>query len=226
MKSEDQDFGNNPEVEIVSPSEMMKTTLEARLMLKPQEVSSLFDHLMIEKLDGAMPFRTVFNAVPVLWRAKLISEDQLERFMDKMVDVLQQERAQHYPDIAALPKMEADKDNPTTIVVVGVNEDKTLREVAGMFRPGQEERFVRENFQPKVLDYLYDMCANPGDYQGKMLAKWLFKIVSKLANPDKLVDVLTKTVQFTWKDDGLSENASFKAYLAKSEIKNNNAFKA
>ena len=202
-------MSDNTQTIEVTTEQLFKQIFAVRKQMDPRELSSLFDNLLVRDLNGSVNVRTILLVLPLFWKHGWINEEQVQKFQDTFIDVIQQERAEHHPEVDRLPRSEINSENPDVVVVAPLQKDRTLRELAGLFKPGQEERFAQDHLKPLVLEYLYDSFANPADYQQKGLGRWVFKLLSKVVDPDNMLNGLSSTMQFNWKDDGLSSTMQF-----------------
>ena len=208
---------NTQTIELTT-EKLFKQIFAVRNQMDPKELSKIFDNLLVRDLNGSVNVRTILLVLPLFWKHGWVSEEQVQRFQDKFIEVIQQERAKHHPEVDRLPRSEINADNPDVVVVAPLQQDRTLRELAGLFKPGQEERFAQDHLKPLVLEYLYDSFANPADYQQKGLGRWVFKLLSKVVDPDNMLNGLSSTMQFNWKDDGLDTNVSMDIFLSKKSL--------
>lgn len=213
------DANTSNKQELISDA-MIQTALQLRTgkaKLPPDDVEDLFGDY-VNTLSPQSSMRTALLGAVFFGADKSISDELLEKFKKRLEDVLTNSRLLRRPETATQNDVLPDKENKK-IEILPLSKDRTLAEVSDLLAPGQEKRFVTENFSREVLEYLFDTTSNPGEYASGFIAKTIFNATTKILNNERTAQALLGATNFSWIDDGLASNASFDAYLTKKNKK-------
>ncbi len=198
----------------------LKHFIKNRSLLSHTESARIFEQFVVAGMDAESSFRDLFTLTVFLWNEKRIDQDNLNSFCVKLNRVLIGERKRSAPELASLEPFAANADNPQTILIVEANQNITLGEMAIKFAPGQEQRFVDDNFTPQTLEFHYDQIANPDHYADGFLRKALLKGIVGMSNtlsknPSSFAESVLNTMKFSWTDDGKSHNSRYEEFQKK-----------
>lgn len=198
----------------------LKHFIKNRSLLSHAESVRIFDQFVVAGMDAESSFRDLFTLTVFLWNEQRIDQDNLNSLRVKLNKVLTNERKRRAPELALQQPIEPNADAPQTIVIVEANQTITLGEMAIKFAPGQEQRFVDDNFTPQTLEFHYDQIANPDHYADGFLRKALLKGIVGMSNtlaknPSAFAESVFNTMKILWTDDGKSHNSRYDDFQKK-----------
>lgn len=210
-------------VKIVSANEgldtLKKLAMGKKSKLNADDARAAWRVFLVDDLNGDIVFRSALTLTTIFAKKGYLTQEDLDDFVAKSIEVVQDERREKYPQMDAKNPPEPNADNPQIIEVTRDKPKRTLGELGEILAPGQEVRMFSETFTMDSLHKYYDGIANVADNPNvKGLNKFILKALNKIADPDLMFDALVTAGQFVWKDDGGMLDPKVNVYTSKKQL--------